>query len=429
MSDQNSNSANPTTTAAEASAAGTITTVDAQAAPTAAAATAATEIDAQVAAPATATSAAQEVKGVGTTTGVAEQDMAMDANEDMQHRNLETAVVLTASSTDSKPGSQDANTAANIKAAGDADAPVAMPSNIVGSAELSEDVLGDDGDMPVSSGSAVHILNKIIEVVEDEEADSSEDVKMVLSASEEAAAKAAEEEEKAKAKAAEEAGEEAAPKEDLTITDPLPVAKQEYDAATDEDEYPELSAEDQERYNKMMLKEGDACPACGKGTLILRQNDRVAFLGCSCFPQCKLRYYTSRSNAVVSMKTLESTCPQCGAPLEVKKGRYGLFIGCSDYPQCTYVYKDEAVHDEIECPVCKKGTLERRRARSGRIFFGCNHYPECEFIVPGIPVQSPCKECGFPIRYKKKVKAGIALVCANPECASRRRRKQEIIES
>ncbi len=302
-------------------------------------------------------------------------------------------------------------------------------SNMVGSAELSEGFLGDDEEKLVSSGSAVQILNKIIEVVEDEEASSSEDVKIVMSASEEAAAKAAQEEEDAKARVAEEAGEQVAPKEDLTITDPLPVAKQDDEDSADEEEYPELSAQELERYNKMMLKEGDACPACGKGTLILRQNEKVAFLGCSCYPQCKLRYYTSRSNAVITLKTLESTCPECGSQLEVKKGRYGLFIGCSDYPQCTYVYRDEAVHDEVECPVCKKGTLERRRARSGRIFFGCNHYPECDFIVPGIPVQSPCKDCGFPIRYKKKVKAGIALVCANPECGSRRRRKQEIIAS
>jgi DNA topoisomerase I len=35
----------------------------------------------------------------------------------------------------------------------------------------------------------------------------------------------------------------------------------------------------------------------------------------------------------------QSKCPECGEPLLVRSGRYGLFIGCSAYPQCAYTQK------------------------------------------------------------------------------------------
>lgn len=195
------------------------------------------------------------------------------------------------------------------------------------------------------------------------------------------------------------------------------------------DEAPELSAEDLKRFNKMMLKEGDTCPACSKGTLVLRKNDRVHFLGCSCFPNCKLKYFTSLASTVITLKVLNSICPECQSPLAVKKGRYGLFVGCSNYPECNYINKDSGSDELIQCPICSKGSLEKRRTYNGRYFYGCNHYPKCSFIVPGVPVVEQCQECGFPLSFKKKVKAGVALVCANPVCSTRRKRKYRLINS
>ena len=33
-------------------------------------------------------------------------------------------------------------------------------------------------------------------------------------------------------------------------------------------------------------------------------------------------------------------CPKCGAPLVLRKGRYGEFYGCSNYPRCHYTHSD-----------------------------------------------------------------------------------------
>lgn len=193
-------------------------------------------------------------------------------------------------------------------------------------------------------------------------------------------------------------------------------------------EGPELSAEDLERFSKMSLKEGDLCPACSQGTLVLRKNDKVQFLGCSCYPSCKMRYFTAASSPVSTLKVLKSLCPKCQSPLAVKKGRYGLFVGCSNYPDCNYTHKETEQEQAISCPICSKGTLEKRRTYNGRIFYGCSHYPKCNFLLSGVPVIRTCKECGFPLSFKKKVKAGMALVCGNTLCSSRRKRKYELIE-
>lgn len=339
-----------------------------------------------------------------------ENQQAHDALKDMLKRNLATAVVVTADTKDEQTTTIEESESSATVSSVEQSVSVAAGSAVEDSESL-------------ASGSAVQILNKMIEVVEDEEASSSDETKIVHDNGQNLSADA--QQDASLEDGIADGDKEAKP--DLTIAEPVALIESGIAEADNEAAYPELSAADQERYNKMLLKEGDPCPACGQGSLILRQNERVAFLGCSCFPKCKLRYYTARSNAVVTLKTLESTCPECGARLAVKKGRYGLFIGCSDYPQCTYTYKEDSVDEEISCPSCNKGQLERRRARSGRIFFGCNKYPSCEFILPGVPVASECKECGFPIKYKKKVKAGIALICGNPLCASRRRRKQEML--
>ena len=375
-----------------------------------------------------------------------ENQQAPDALEDMLKRNLATAVVVTADIKDEQTTtieeSESSAPVNSVEQSGNG-APVSSveqsgsgaPVSSVGQSVSATSVCAleqsgsgaqvsavEDSES-LASGSAVQILNKMIEVVEDEEASSSDETKIVHDNGQNLSAKA--QQDTSLEDGIADGDKEAKP--DLTIAEPVAIIESGIADADNEASYPELSAADQERYNKMLLKEGDPCPACGQGSLILRQNERVAFLGCSCFPKCKLRYYTARSNAVVTLKTLESTCPECGARLAVKKGRYGLFIGCSDYPQCTYTYKEDSVDEEISCPSCNKGQLERRRARSGRIFFGCNNYPSCEFILPGVPVASECKECGFPLKYKKKVKAGIALICGNPLCASRRRRKQEML--
>lgn len=171
------------------------------------------------------------------------------------------------------------------------------------------------------------------------------------------------------------------------------------------------------------LKPGDLCPQCG-GVLVLRSTERGEFLGCSNYPDCSFVRHLPAA-PVTNLAILSSTCPDCGRPLAVKHGRYGLFIGCSAYPECRYIV-EKKVQSPIVCPMCRKGRIVKRQSRSGRSFYACNNYPACDFLLPGEPVESKCPDCGFPLRYKKKVKAGIALYCPNSLCPSKRKRKKEL---
>ncbi len=118
------------------------------------------------------------------------------------------------------------------------------------------------------------------------------------------------------------------------------------------------------------------------------------------------------------------SCPLCGKPLVVKKGRYGPFVACSGYPTCHYIKKEEKkiVFTGESCPLCGKPLVERYD-RKGRKFVGCSGYPTCHYIEgnekekeqPVVVKKCPdCKEGNLVIRHSKK---GDFLGCTNfPKC-------------
>ena len=92
-------------------------------------------------------------------------------------------------------------------------------------------------------------------------------------------------------------------------------------------------------------------------------------------------------------KTGES-CPECGSPLVIRKGKYGEFVACSNYPTCKYIKKEEVQVVEIcDCPKCS-GKIVEKKSRKGRIFYGCNNYPKCKTAYWDKPINKKCPECG-----------------------------------
>ena len=92
-------------------------------------------------------------------------------------------------------------------------------------------------------------------------------------------------------------------------------------------------------------------------------------------------------------KTGES-CPKCGSPLVIRKGKYGEFVACSNYPICKYIKKEEVQVVEIcDCPKCS-GKIVEKKSRKGRIFYGCNNYPKCKTAYWDKPINKKCPECG-----------------------------------
>ena len=88
------------------------------------------------------------------------------------------------------------------------------------------------------------------------------------------------------------------------------------------------------------------------------------------------------------------TCPECGSPLVIRKGKYGSFTACSNYPECKYIKKEEKeVVEVMDCPLCD-GKIVEKTTRKGKVFYGCTHYPKCKFATWDKPTGEMCPECG-----------------------------------
>lgn len=93
-------------------------------------------------------------------------------------------------------------------------------------------------------------------------------------------------------------------------------------------------------------------------------------------------------------ETTGETCPNCGSPLVIRKGRYGEFVACSNYPECKYIKKEEKETVEIcKCPNCN-GTIIEKTSRKGKTFYGCNNYPKCQTAYWDKPIDRMCPDCG-----------------------------------
>ena len=88
------------------------------------------------------------------------------------------------------------------------------------------------------------------------------------------------------------------------------------------------------------------------------------------------------------------SCPECGNPLVIRKGKYGSFTACSNYPECKYIKKEEVQVAEVcDCPNCS-GKIVERKSKKGKLFYGCNQYPKCKTAYWDKPIGEKCPECG-----------------------------------
>ncbi len=85
-------------------------------------------------------------------------------------------------------------------------------------------------------------------------------------------------------------------------------------------------------------------------------------------------------------------CPECGADLVIRYGRYGKFISCSAFPKCRYT-EPWLEKIGVKCPQ-DGGDLVERKTRKGRTFYGCANYPDCDFTSWKRPLPRPCPHCG-----------------------------------
>ncbi len=98
------------------------------------------------------------------------------------------------------------------------------------------------------------------------------------------------------------------------------------------------------------------------------------------------------------------SCPNCGSPLVIRKGKYGAFTACSNYPTCKYVKSEpKEVVEIMKCPNCD-GMIVEKKSKKGKIFYGCNNYPKCKTAYWDKPIDKLCPECGAMLVVTKQGK-------------------------
>jgi len=158
------------------------------------------------------------------------------------------------------------------------------------------------------------------------------------------------------------------------------------------------------------------CDKCGQ-KMVIKWGRHGEFLACSGYPACKTtREFSRGTNGEIVLKKIETTtevCEKCGAPMTIKRGRFGKFLACTKYPECK---STKAIGIGVKCPLCGKDVISRR-GRGGRSFYGCSGYPDCKFISWYKPINEKCPKCGAEFLVEKfSKKEGVRVTCSNKEC-------------
>lgn len=154
-----------------------------------------------------------------------------------------------------------------------------------------------------------------------------------------------------------------------------------------------------------------SCPECG-APMTIRQGRYGPFWGCTRYPDCNGTLPIVQNSSTAEPDE-SIRCPECNAPMVLRNSKRGRFYGCSRYPECTGTRPYSL---GIACPVCGKGEIVERQSKRRKIFYSCSRYPDCNFIAWRQPVAEKCPNCGNPwMEILTGKGAKTSLIC--PSCS------------
>lgn len=156
------------------------------------------------------------------------------------------------------------------------------------------------------------------------------------------------------------------------------------------------------------------CEKCGQ-PMVIKWGRNGSFLACKGYPECRNTKEITRaadgSFEIVPEPQTDEVCEACGAPMVVKRGRFGQFLACSRYPDCKTT---KAISLGVDCPKdgCG-GFLTEKRSRRGKVFYGCSNYSKtnCDFVTWDRPIPEPCPNCDAKFMVKRENRKGITVRC------------------
>jgi DNA topoisomerase-1 len=161
------------------------------------------------------------------------------------------------------------------------------------------------------------------------------------------------------------------------------------------------------------------CEKCGS-PMVIKWGRNGEFLACSAYPECKnTREFRRREDGTIEIAeqpTTDEKCETCGAPMLVKRGRFGEFLACSRYPECKTT---RPISLGVTCPKpgCG-GFLTEKRSRRGKVFYGCSNYAktQCDFVLWDRPIPEKCPRCSAPFLVKRERRGGGRIRCIVDGC-------------
>ncbi len=179
---------------------------------------------------------------------------------------------------------------------------------------------------------------------------------------------------------------------------------------------------------------GRNCPECER-ELVKKFSKNGWFISCSGYPDCRYSEDISTESEaepeaaeeLARIEEVAQPCEECGAPMQAKRGPYGIYLSCTVFPDA---HKKRKAFGNGQSPAAPKSTgvpcptegcsgelVERRSRRTGKPFYGCSRFPACKTVSWDWPVAQPCPSCGNPVlTIKTTKKNGSQLVCPQKEC-------------
>ena len=156
------------------------------------------------------------------------------------------------------------------------------------------------------------------------------------------------------------------------------------------------------------------CEKCGK-PMVVKWGRNGSFLACQGYPECRNTKEVVKNLdgtwELVPEQTTDEVCETCGAPMTIKRGRFGSFLACTRYPECKTT---KAISLGVKCPRpgCG-GYIAEKRSRRGKPFYGCSNWAKkgCDFVAWDKPIPQPCPVCQAKFVLKKETKRGTTLRC------------------
>lgn len=127
------------------------------------------------------------------------------------------------------------------------------------------------------------------------------------------------------------------------------------------------------------------CPVC-KARTSYRFGKNGRFLSCSRYPDCEYAAPIDRNGKPMLPEQVNVACPEDGSPMILRTGRFGKFLASVNYPEVKCVVNLDrkerikypsppALLTDLPCPKCES-PLNLRRGKRG-LWLGCSKFPKC----------------------------------------------------